>query len=754
MPVKSINKIKIGNYPQGQFAGGYIYSFQVSQGFAESVNELKIDIVYDKNFPINMPEKNLTNSYRIEIGDIIIPYAYLIKFSKSISATENIISCTFIDNSFILDRYYIGLTNRHKAVARTAVNFPVNVYCQTTDLVGNVNINPTQGSVKRFAASSPLTGGDGTGGLIILGKEKFTEQACDVPDVEYLFSDLWTVLNNIKLNGKAVLDSSSDHPDSTDPNTYTGTLREVLSSWGSDLGFSFYWDFLLNTLVVIDLRSAIDISPVQNFIESNFNSNSNLNITNYSQEESLEGTYFQAGVNYALKPSRSKDKPIKEFLPMDYSCVTLQQANITANTITSVLAKYNRQAWSLYNLQVGNFSRVGFFKKYNGIPSYLLETCFSNVNEFLTSEGGSASLWFGYYDENIGNANADLEARNCDDIGRYYINGTIYNLKELTCKDNYIFQYVTSFEPQPIWSRPFASAGGNYIPPLPNKTWYIERNPAWNEQGEVDLQNLGPIITLIDGDLADQVRDTIILNDPNNINPDRYRGLTMLCWKPYLSVGGGSAYNEAEEEWIPAQFSQEDQACKTQCDRNLVEEVCAKVNGGRTLNTPAHGLVSKLAGIVTMTNLINRTSKTVNLPSQQPYMGYLINEGSFQWVEEGSVSVEGGAPPPNNVMSYNVAANDVTEPIPSAGQVVAKNPDPALTVSQTNEKKQISLKVIGAEYGELGNFLSPDYGLTNFNIYINDNGIFTDLTFENRPDRPKGNGTMRTVGPHKMKFTY
>ena len=105
-------------------------------------------------------------------------------------------------------------------------------------------------------------------------------------------------------------------------------------------------------------------------------------------------------------------------------------------------------------------------------------------------------------------------------------------------------------------------------------------------------------------------------------------------------------------------------------------------------------------------------------------------------------------------MSYNVAANDVTEPIPSAGQVVAKNPDPALTVSQTNEKKQISLKVIGAEYGELGNFLSPDYGLTNFNIYINDNGIFTDLTFENRPDRPKGNGTMRTVGPHKMKFTY
>jgi len=754
MPVKSINKIKIGNYPQGQFAGGYIYSFQISQGFAENINEIKIDIVYDKNFVIKLPTKSLTSSYRIEIGDIVIPYAYLIKHSKNISATENIISCTFIDNSFILDRYYIGLTNRHGAVEREKKAFKVNIYCQNTATNGNINIIETSAQVTRDAASSSPRGGDGRGGLIILGKEKFTEQACDVPDVDYLFSDLWTTLQNIKLNNKSILDLSSDYPNSTDPNTYTGTLREVLSSWGSDLGFSFYWDFLQNTLVIIDLRSAIDISPVQTFIENNFNSNSNLSIANYSQEESLEGTYFQAGVNYSLKPARSKERPIKEFLPMDYSCVKLQQANIRANTITSVLAKYNRQAWVLYNLQLGNFSRVGFFSKYNGIPQFLLEKCFSNVNEFLYNQGGAGRLWFGYYDENIGNANADLEARNCDDIGRYYINGTIYDLKELTCQDNYIFQYTTNFQPPQIWSRPFASAGGNYIPPLPNKTWYIERNPAWNEDGEINLENLGPIVTQVEGDLADQVRDTIILNDPYNINPDRYRGLTMLCWKPYLSVGGGQAYNEAEEEWIPAQFTREDQGCKTKCDKNLTEEVCGKVNGGWTLTTPANGLVSKLAGIVTMTNFINNTSKIVYLPSEQPYIGYLTNEGSFGWVEEGSVSVQGGDAPPDNVMSYNVAANDVTEPTASVGQIVAKTPDPALTVSQTNEKKQISLKVIGAEYGALEDFLSPDYGLTNLNIYINDNGIFTDLTFENRPNRPEGNGTMRTVGPHKIKFTY
>jgi hypothetical protein len=95
-----------------------------------------------------------------------------------------------------------------------------------------------------------------------------------------------------------------------------------------------------------------------------------------------------------------------------------------------------------------------------------------------------------------------------------------------------------------------------------------------------------------------------------------------------------------------ASGTKEEEGCKTKCDKNLTDEICGKVNGGWSLTTPAHGLVSKLAGIVTITNFINRTSKTINLPSEQPYMGYITTDGSFGWVEEGSVSVKGGDAPP------------------------------------------------------------------------------------------------------------
>ena len=61
MPVKSIEKIKIGNYPYGQFAGGYIYSAQFSQGYSENANKLTIDIVYDKDSDIVLPQKKSNN---------------------------------------------------------------------------------------------------------------------------------------------------------------------------------------------------------------------------------------------------------------------------------------------------------------------------------------------------------------------------------------------------------------------------------------------------------------------------------------------------------------------------------------------------------------------------------------------------------------------------------------------------------------------------------------------------------------------
>ena len=272
MPIRSIPKITIGNYQPGQFAGGYIYSLQLTQGYAESVNQIKIDIIYDKNTKIDLPEKNLTTSYRLKIGDITIPSVFFIEHSKTISATENTISCTFVDGSFILDKYYVGLTNRHYVVQESSASYMASAYC--TDC--NSNLYLKSGLVQRNAVSqSPNLV---IGNLIIVGEEEFVEQACDVPDVKYSFSDLMAAMNNIpNFKYSNIKDISAVYKTS-----YTGTLREVLSNWCSDFGFSFYWDFISNSLVGIDLRDPIDISSVRDFITQNFSTNSNLGISTYS----------------------------------------------------------------------------------------------------------------------------------------------------------------------------------------------------------------------------------------------------------------------------------------------------------------------------------------------------------------------------------------------------------------------------------------------------------------------------------------
>ena len=116
MPIRSIEKIKIGNYDYGKFANGYIYSAQINQGYSENTNKLTIDIVYQQGTNIVLPEKNLTTSYRVQFGDLIFPQMYFISHSKSVAVNEETITCSFVDSSILLDKYFVGLTNRHYKV--------------------------------------------------------------------------------------------------------------------------------------------------------------------------------------------------------------------------------------------------------------------------------------------------------------------------------------------------------------------------------------------------------------------------------------------------------------------------------------------------------------------------------------------------------------------------------------------------------------------------------------------------------------
>lgn len=748
MSIKSIEKIKIGNYPFGEFAGGYIYSAEINQGYAENSNNLAIDLVRGTNKAITLPEKNLTTSYRVQFGDLVFPVNYFIKHTKNIGVNEEVVTCTFVDNSIILDKYFVGLSNRHFRVNESSQNFVVGVTCANCDNT----ISVVNGLVNRsvVGVSPNLV----VNNLIVVGEEEFIDQACDVPDVKYNFSDLLAAIKKIpNFSFTNFVDINPEYRTS-----YTGTLREVLSNWCSDFGFSFYWDSLNNTLVCIDLRTPIDLNPIENFITSNFdrnNSNSNIPLSSFSEEETLEGTYQQDNIDYVLKPARTKEKSILEFFPITYSAV---YPNDSFSDLDLSLAKTNKEAFTLYLLSNNRFPNIGFDLRYIGIETFVLQTVLQSINEF--NSDGRASIIIGVYNRDQGEAYAERASAAAEDLGRYYANLSYVQFNPLVCSDNSKYNVSITYDPQPLLGVfPFKAYGGN--PTLPvGETWLIQRNPVWSiDSNNLSVEGLGPIYVDITGEIADQVRDALLLINKNDINADKYRNLTLIAYKQLLRIQTSfNFFNSAEESFTPAVLTQNDiNECQTVCEKDSNSEICRKTCNNIT--APANGLVSKISKLYTITNPLNNSSANIGLPSQQNYLGYIKAEGSFSFVEPGIKQMQGNtnflANP--NVMNYNISLNDVTTSEPSVGQIIDfstidQNSD-NLDIIQTNKKKSLNLKIIGMNYGNLNQYLNPSYGLTNFSIYLNDNGVFSDLTFQNRPEkRPDQEVVMQKVGPRKTSI--
>jgi len=746
MPIQSIDKIKIGNYADGQFAGGYIYSAQITQGYAENANKLTIDLVYSNNSTINLPEKNLINSYRVQFGDIVFPQMYFYAHSKSVGVNEQIITCSFVDGSFLLDKYFVGLTNRHYKVSESAQGNSVSVYCANCDNTLGIR----NGTVVRSLANSPNLL---VNNLLVVGDEEFVDQTCDVPDVKYNFTSLLATMAKIpNFTFKNFIDINAYYRTS-----YTGTLREVLSNWCSDFGFSFYWDFITNSLICIDLRDPVDLTSVSDFINSNFNQNgSNLPISSFSEDESLEGTYQQDNVDYVLKPSQSKNREIKDFFSITYSPVNISSSYPQD---LQALAKFNKQARTLYHLQNGQYSSIGFNVSYLGIETYVLQNTLQNIYEFLYNSNGAGRIAIGRYNQDLDDLIASNTASSAEDIGKYYTNLSYVKWNSLICDQNAKSSLSISYEPQPIYgSKPWTAYGATATLPAGN-VWIIERSNNYQSfnTSSFNLDGCGPIFMDIQGEVADQVKNALI--QIGDLNPDRYRGLTIIAFKPYLRVTTqNNVWNSAEEDFTAAEYQTNEIAeCQTSCEKDTTSEICRQ--SCSNLVAPGHGLTSKFSTAYTYTNLLNGTSMTIVLPSQQPYLGFIKADGTFTYTQPGIKSMT--TPDSNfkantNVMSYSINLNDITTNEPSVGtinfQTIDQNSD-ELDIVQNNSKKSISLKIIGMNYGLLNDYLNPESGLTSFNVYINDNGVFTDLSFENRPaQKPKPEAIIQKIGPQKIRL--
>ena len=685
MATKSIDTIQIGGYPAGQFAGGYIYSMNMTQGYAEEINKLTIEVVFESaNVTPSLPTKSLTSSFTIRIGSLYLPVMHFISHSISKSVGQTTLSCTFADDSVKLDRYYVGLYLRH--------------------------------------------GTQSSGNLIIVGYPKpNAEQPCSVDDIYYKASDLMQAISGI-----ISLNRTFNYSNLLN---YTGTLRQVLSNIGSDFGFSFYWDMIKNQLIFVDLQNPISLSG----IDGKITNSTTIPISDLKKEQTLEGTYAKGFSNFSAKNGGTKDTSYKEWAIIRYQNIPTRISNLPQCFLASV----NPTLRTLYALSEGRYSDAGVFdfNPFNAATfNYFSEIFSSFVNE-VASRGfphvfGSCS----WVDSEGEKAVAQVEANEFEKYGRFYTKNSIIRIAPNICTPEYSRKINVSQWPggdsisNPSYGDINRNAGiGETIDFTRNANTTVD---SWLPN------NLDPLFLPVTDELADQLYaySKSIGFGSNDFN---LWGRTLIAF-PKINVKTSNGINPNEEDYQPAEYTyngQGEESCLT-CARTSSN---IQNNGSWELSEPGRGLNSKKCVTVTVTTPGGGYLYGY-LPSTDFYIGYVrldVNE-SFNDALSSSIS-QGSTSIPDTAMQYEHAAIDITNKEKSVAQGMALSSKPL---------ENISFKIIGTDFSEISSYMNPESGLTNFSIYLDDNGIFSDFTFQSRPPIPPNSEIiMEKVSTRKISIT-
>jgi hypothetical protein len=381
---------------------------------------------------------NTSDIWSLKVGDLDAFKLHLISYNIKTSVGQRILSLQFVDTSVILDKIFVGLINRHVKVADSTkgqaevlsrdgkpygvvvdakANLLLNcMKCDgTSDMMlvtpgetvipGTENSDGSGGTVfgkdgiirriaivqsngiggkpeigKGYVEPSNISSFKTNGGMIILGKESFVEQKCDIPEVDYNFSDLIYALNQsyTKTNKEGSYVQIADDPagkklslqdrNENYRNTYTGTLREVLNAWCSDMAYSFTWDLSKQMLVGIDLskeaildedgKKYIDqIKKVVSEIVSDEEVHPTTIVEAVSESGTIEGTYKAGYISQYIKPARMKEDitvnyKVKQFYNVPVEAITTWQERgympIADFMVTCALAKYSKPLRELY----------------------------------------------------------------------------------------------------------------------------------------------------------------------------------------------------------------------------------------------------------------------------------------------------------------------------------------------------------------------------------------------------------------------
>lgn len=795
MPFKTIPNVTING--RNDFANGYIYGCNFEMGFSENPTKVIFNLVpKDGATNFSLPAVNLTSEYTLSIGGITFNKAVLIEVAEAISVGQKILNLTFMDGSYILDKVYVGLTNRHKRITQQGTyNINVPAFCAGCNgITSRIDVQITRKLDGVPNAAADVSVDPKSGGHIIVGIEQFVEGQCDIPDVAYNFTSLIDGIRQAGISIQGVSDLNKNYMQS-----YTGTLREVLSNWCSDFGLTFYWDFTSNQIKFLDLKAPV-ISIRD--IESQVRTTSCVPIESINISKSLEGTYNQSIISYYLKASRSKNNTLTRYEKKNWNNIGIEDVSNTELSsgrnsgsfkVSCTLAKFYPTARSLYNfyylgggLPDGELALCMGLKKIKNLdvnPQQLFDAGF-NVktmeDTFNKFPGGYLAIY--YYSRDLEARWESFESNVADNfIGRFFTGPT--PPKDVSFCGKYAY-YSKKYRSEPEgqkytdkekYENPLSKVLTNPNGYTITDTSYIcEKDATWGTtQEEVDeilqggdpLEEYKPIYLPIEG-LAKQLLTSALQKLGQDINFGEEDGfIPVLAFIPDAGTVKGAFYiidssgtNDRAVIDEENRDGDEDEECETECEKSFVEELCKNFTRDcSSPRPPSVGHKSKNADAINLT--VGGGGAKIIYPLESSYKGYLEHNSETKWTIFGKKEVYGTIGKNSSTLSTRVVANNITNDfddytnnidgngildvlVPTNGGTSIQKmsisdwhtqTSQALSNSVTSPQEKVNFRVIGLDFSFLGGRLTPSEGLQSIQISYDENGFYADFSYATRP---------------------
>ena len=346
MPIYKIDDIKING--KNQAFGGFIYNLQAQIGVAGDPTRITVAF-FNETGDFLEPELSVTKGYRIEIGNLLNGNFFPVTRDIARSTGDRVLKVQFVDGSCLLNRVYVGLYKRHG---------DENTQIPGLIIVGKeihpCDINEDGVFDSKDVLELQMRGQDpcelrcptDTSNREPVLEDCVNKEITDIFDVKYSFRDLLDAIQGksssaqnpraisipydddqgnkidvpVLLPGHAAIKPARgtaikiknipSNINETYKASYSGRLRDVLKSWCSDFGWSFYWEN--DSLNFVDTRQRA--KPIELDFE---------NVQSINDHKTIEGTVSRGFISQYLEPGIIAKTECEESRPYLLKCLNL-----------------------------------------------------------------------------------------------------------------------------------------------------------------------------------------------------------------------------------------------------------------------------------------------------------------------------------------------------------------------------------------------------------------------------------------------